>query len=124
MNDEDPNKLLKLEKAIIQRWGEEAVKNPKTTWTIEKEKEYLSQIKALYEKEYKEPERIEVNGVCLPQRLFINENSKVCISCRDYSLKREDALYLFKYQCCYRCYLLKVEGREDKWQKKLSQENK
>ena len=45
MAKKDLNKVAKIEKAISQRWGEEAIVNPKSKWDEEKEKEYLEQIK-------------------------------------------------------------------------------
>jgi hypothetical protein len=44
----DPNYVIKIEKAIAERYGEETIQNPKKTWTDDKEKEYLFQLKELY----------------------------------------------------------------------------
>ena len=41
----DLNYIAGLEKAIKQKYGEEAVQNPSSNWTPEKEKEYLQQLK-------------------------------------------------------------------------------
>jgi len=125
---QDPNNLLRMEKAIIQRYGEEAVKNPKTSWSDEKEKEYLQQLKELSEKELKSSqgiETIEIDGVFIPKKLFTKENNKVCFACKSYSFNRNDDIYLSKYKTCFRCYIQYVEGREEKWlNKMISQENK
>ena len=43
----DPNHLIKVEKAIQEKYGAETVQNPKTNWDQEKEKEYLQQIKKI-----------------------------------------------------------------------------
>ena len=43
----DPNQLVKIEQAIQEKYGEDTIQNPKTTWTPEKEKQYLEQIKKL-----------------------------------------------------------------------------
>ena len=42
----DPLKYaLHVEKAIREKYGEEAVQNPRSNWDEEKEQEYLEQIK-------------------------------------------------------------------------------
>ena len=38
--------VAKLEKAISQKYGEEATHNPRRFWDEEKEKQYIEQIKA------------------------------------------------------------------------------
>ncbi len=47
MSDKDWNKLAAFEKAIRQKYGEEAIQNPKANWDDEKEKEYMRQQKEL-----------------------------------------------------------------------------
>jgi hypothetical protein len=44
----DDNHLIKVEKAIQEKYGDEAIQNPKANWNQEKEKEYLKQIKKVY----------------------------------------------------------------------------
>ena len=51
MKKEDPNYVIKIEKAIADKYGEEAIQNPKSGWTDEKEKQYIDQLK---ETTYKE----------------------------------------------------------------------
>ena len=45
MSKKDPNYVVKIEKAISEKYGEEAIKNPKNDWNPDKEKEYLQQLK-------------------------------------------------------------------------------
>ena len=58
----DPNYIVKVEKAIAEKYGEETVQNPKSNWNEEKEQNYLQQLKKLSEKERK---RQEGSGVWL-----------------------------------------------------------
>ena len=37
----DPNRLIKVEKAILEKYGEEAIQNPKANWDEEKEKKKI-----------------------------------------------------------------------------------
>ena len=43
MTEKDPNYIPKLEKAIAQRYGEEAINNPRQFWDDNKEKDYIAQ---------------------------------------------------------------------------------
>ncbi len=49
----DYDKIAAIEKAIIERYGKEAVQNPKANWDENKEKEYLEQMRELYKKNVK-----------------------------------------------------------------------
>jgi hypothetical protein len=113
MKDEDY--LIRIEKAIEEKYGEKAIQNPKANWDQDKEKKYLNQIKKLY-KEQKPKEKIEVNGVLMPKKLFSKESERTCPVCNIYTHLIKDDLYLTKFKCCYKCYVQHVEGREKKWQ--------
>ena len=39
----DPDYLIKVEKAIQEKYGDEAIQNPKETWNQDKENKYLDQ---------------------------------------------------------------------------------
>ena len=122
----DPNQLLNIEKAIKEKFGEKTIQNPKSNWDIEKEKDYLLQLKEMSRKEIssdKQEETIELNGVLLSKKLFNKENDKICIICKKYSFKKNDDVYLSKYNTCFKCFIEKIEGREEKWKANL-QKNK
>ena len=48
MKNKDPNHIVKIEKAIADKYGEDTIQNPKAHWNDEKEKEYVKQLKDLY----------------------------------------------------------------------------
>ena len=50
MSSKDPNRIAAIEKAISQKYGNEAIQNPRANWDENKEKEYLAQMKELYNK--------------------------------------------------------------------------
>ena len=50
MNDKDLNHIVKVEKAIAKKYGEEDIQNPRANWNDEKEQDYLEQIKILHKK--------------------------------------------------------------------------
>ena len=116
---EDPNYIAKLEQAIAKKYGEEAVQNPRGNWDEEKEKEYLEQLKQLSTKEdrlKRKNEKIEVDGILMSRKLLNRETTKrSCPVCGAYSFKIRDDVFMNKFDCCYKCYIQWVDGREDRW---------
>lgn len=115
----DPNHLIKVEKAIQEKYGDEAIQNPKANWDPEKEKDFLEQIKEMARTE-KPKEKVEVDGVLMPKKLFTKESERTCPVCKVYSFEMKDDLYMAKFKCCFKCYIQHVEGREEKWIAKLN----
>ena len=107
----DPDHLIKVEKAIQEKYGDEAIQNPKANWDPAKEKEYLQQIKKIAKSE-KPKEKIEVEGVLMPKKLFRKESKRTCPECKIYSFDMKDDLYMAKFKRCYKCYLRLEYTRE------------
>ncbi len=117
---EDPNHIAKVEKAIAQKYGKEAIQNPKANWDEEKEKEYQEQLKKLSKKEQKiqeKFEKVETNGFFISKKLLTKDTKRECPVCDSYSFKVTDDVYMTKFECCFNCYIQYVEGREERWQK-------
>jgi len=114
MNNKDLNYIAGLEKAIKQKYGEEAVQNPSSNWTPEKEKEYLQQLKENKVKEMTADRVEEREGFLFSAKLIKKDSKNVCDVCSNI-LKQQDMLYETKYECCRNCYIQYVEGREDRW---------
>ena len=118
MEKKDWDKLAKIERAISQKYGPEAVQNPKGNWTDDKEQEYLKQIRKLSEKEtrlYDKDEKVDINGILMPKKLLNKESNRTCDVCGVYSFNVRDDVYKSKYECCYECYIQWIEGREERW---------
>ena len=119
MKKKDPNYVVKVEKAIAEKYGNDTIQNPKKYWTEEKEKEYLSQLKEFH-KERDDSEDYntdEINGVFIPKKLLNKESDRSCPICKTYSFKSIDDVYMTKFDCCFKCYVQWVEGREERWLK-------
>jgi len=120
MNKKDPNYVVKLEKAIADKYGKEAIQNPKADWSDDKEKQYQKEVKdinrRLYESE-KTSEKVNVNGVFISKKLLNREANGICPVCGKYNLSSRDEVFILKWQSCEKCYILYVEGREDRWTK-------
>ena len=119
MTEKDYNFIAKVEQAIEDKYGEEAIQNPKANWSEEKEKEYLEQIKKIQQKQRKISEakdKIEVNGFFISKKLLNKDSKRACPVCETYSFEMKDDLYMNKFECCYACYIQWVEGREERWE--------
>ena len=114
----DPNYIIKIEKAISDKYGLETILNPKSLWNEEKEKEYLEQTKeAQLKQQFNEDKehKVEINGVFISKKLLSKESIRSCCVCSKYSFSAKDDVYLNKYECCELCYVKYVEGREQRW---------
>tara|TARA_Y100000034_G_C6634389_1_gene277086 strand:+ start:203 stop:568 length:366 start_codon:yes stop_codon:yes gene_type:complete len=105
--EKDPNYVIKLEKAIAKKYGELTIKNPKSFWDDEKEREHLEELKKFYDREYKS---IDEKGF-----LETIEKNNTCPYCDIYSLSVRDDTYMNKYGCCFKCYIQYIEDREGRW---------
>ena len=112
----DPNYIAGLEKAIKQKYGEEAIKNPASNWTPEKEKEYLQQLKENKIKEMTSDRIEEREGFLFSAKLIKKDSKNICDVCSNI-LKQQDMLFETKYECCQNCYVQYVEHREERWLK-------
>jgi len=114
----DLNEIAKYEVAISKKYGKEAIKHPKADWTDEKEEEYQQQIRELHQKEVKhreKNEKVEVDGILISKKLFSKDEDRVCPVCSSYSFDLRDNVYMTKFDCCFKCYIQWVEGRENRW---------
>ena len=116
--EEDPHYVVKLEKAIAQKYGKETIQNPNATWNEEKEKKYLEQLKKVSVKEHRigeQKEKVNAGGFLVNKKLLNKESNRVCPVCSTYSFKARDDVYMSKYECCFDCYIKYVERREERW---------
>ena len=118
MTNKDLNYIASVEKAIKDKYGDEAIQNPMSNWDEEKEKQYLEQMKELYNKSTKNKEwkdKVDVNGIKVTKKLLNRESLKTCPVCGAFPKSVKDDVCLVKFDCCNNCYIQYVEGREDRW---------
>ena len=114
--NKDPNYIAKLEKAIAEKYGKEAIDNPKKFWTKEKEKKHLDQLKEFYRlKESRDPVKVDNKGFLIARDLLDKKSERQCPVCEVYSFHQVDDLYMNKFECCQACFIKWVEGREERW---------
>lgn len=108
-----------LEKAIQEKYGEEAIKDPRSNWDEKREKDFLVQKKELSKSnKEKSKTREEADGFLVRRKLLNRNEKRTCPVCKKYSFQIKDDLYIKKFECCYSCFVKHVEGREEKWEEK------
>lgn len=113
------NYLAKLERAIAEKYGEETVEHPRRFWNEQMEEEYVRQSDELYEKilSHKEKyEKKEKNGYLIADRLINSTTKRSCPVCKELSFNMVDDYYMYKYECCHKCYIEFVEDRQERWE--------
>ena len=119
--DKDWNHIAKIEKAINQKYGEDATINPNSNWSKDKEKEYLEQLKELDASQCvleEQQEKVEVDGFLVNKKLLTRETSiLICPVCIKRLKTVKDDIYYNKFECCQRCFINYVDGREERWLK-------
>jgi hypothetical protein len=111
----DLNQIAKVEKAIKDKYGEEAIQNPKGNWDKEKEAKYLEDLKAFHERPSREKTTEDLDGFLVKTKKTKLEVDRNCPVCGSYSFLVEDDLYMMKFDCCFSCYIKYIEGREERW---------
>ncbi len=120
MSKKDPDYVVKVEKAIAEKYGTETIQNPKSNWNPEKEKEYLKQIEKQAKKELnieEKSEKVLKDGFLINKKLINKKSNRQCPVCSAYSFSKQDDLYMNKFECCAKCYIQYVEDREERWKK-------
>ena len=118
MSDKDPNYIPKLEKAIAQKYGEEAINNPRRFWDEDKEKDYIAQSQEEQRKFAKLAEtqdKVEQDGFLINKKLLTRDHNRTCPVCSIYSFHPRDDLYMNKFEACFACYIQYIDGREERW---------
>ena len=118
MKDKQLNKIAALEKAISEKYGEEAIVNTMSNCEYSKEQDYLQQMRAMYKKQnkaYDSNEKIDLNGIKVAKKLLNRESLKSCPICGNFPKKSMDDVCLIKFDCCSKCYIQYVERIEERW---------
>lgn len=119
--DKDWDHIAKIEKAINQKYGKEAIINPSSEWNETKEKEYLEQLKEMSKKQIsldEQQEKVKADGFLINKKLLTRETTILnCPVCTKRLKTVKDDIYYNKYECCNRCYVNYIDGREERWLK-------
>jgi GTP cyclohydrolase I len=108
--DIDYNHIAAVERAIAQKYGEEATRNPASYWTPEKEKEYLKQLKKVVDQDNINKVSTE-SGFLLDEKLVNISKISSCSKCSSRITTLNDKVYFSKLNVCEKCFILYYEGR-------------
>jgi|TARA_R110002020_G_scaffold271895_5_gene487024 hypothetical protein len=114
----DWDTIAAIEKAIAQKYGKLSVQDFRSDWAPEKEEEYLKQIKSRrshHQNKDSASETIIKGDVVINKRNKKQKADRTCPVCKTYSFSRRDDLYMNRFDCCERCYIVFVVNREEKW---------
>jgi len=114
----DQEYIAKLEKAISQKYGDEAINNPKRYWNEDKEKDYLEQSireRQKFAKLSDGEDKVEEDGFLINKKLLTRDHNRTCPVCVKYSFHPRDDLYMNKFEACFECYMKYIRGREERW---------
>ena len=119
--DKDWDHIAKIEKAINQKYGKEAIINPNSEWSEAKEKEYLEQLKEMSIKQSsldEQQEKVDNDGFLINKKLLTRETTILnCSTCSKRLKTVKDDIYNNKFECCHKCYIKYVADREERWLK-------
>ena len=103
MKEKDLNKIAAIEKSIAKKYGKQAIINPKSGWTKEKEADFAEQSKKFYSKIRKTKKRKKSDYLENPP----------CKDCgKDfYFMKVQDEITYYKLGVCFECYIDNYEGK-------------
>ena len=110
--------IAKLEKAISQKYGDDAINNPRRFWSEDKEREYVTQSQEERKKFAKLAEsrdKVEQDGFLINKKLLTKDTNRTCPICEKYSFHPRDDLYMNKFEACFGCYIQWIEDREERW---------
>ena len=114
----DQEYIAKLEKAISQKYGDDAINNPARFWSADKEKEYIQQSleeRQKFAKLSSAEDNVEQDGFSINKKLLNRDHNRTCPVCEKYSFHPKDDLYMNKFEACFGCYIQYIEGREERW---------
>ena len=56
-----------------------------------------------------------MDGFLISKKLFNKDDNRNCPVCQAYSFELRDDVYMAKFDCCFKCYIQWVDGREARW---------
>jgi len=118
MMEKDTDYIPKLEKAIAQKYGTEAINNPRRFWDENKEQEYIKQSqeeRRKFAKLSETQDKVEQDGFLINKKLLTRDHNRTCPICGKYSFHLRDDLYMSKFEACFKCYTQWIEDREARW---------
>jgi hypothetical protein len=119
MNKDNPDYIAAIERAVKDKYGNQAVQDFRSQWAPAKEKEYLAQLKKRHRKNksHSRQKEIVVRGdIVIKKREPKAATERKCPVCKTYSFSAADDLYMNRFGCCHDCYLDFVFAKPAEWE--------
>jgi hypothetical protein len=112
------NQIAAIEVAVKKKYGAEAIINPRSNWTPDKERDYLDQLSQASQQEDDIDtldEFEDLNGVLIHKKLVNRRKENRCGTCKSKIVNLDDDVSYTKFEACYKCYINYIEQREQRW---------
>jgi hypothetical protein len=113
----DIERIQSIEKAIAEKYGDDASRDIRHGWDKEKEQLYAEQYNELCKRKNRSLFREEINkeGYLLIKKKRKSGRTTSCPVCASlFDLIRDDIIFQ-KFDCCSTCFIKFVEHREERW---------
>ena len=113
------DKIARIEKAIGEKYGTEAITHPQNDWTPEKERNYLTQVdEQIRSEQDNQPsaEKVQIGQFFVSSKLLNKTTiTDQCPVCTAKLVTLMDDTCMSKYGTCFNCYIQYIEDREERW---------
>ncbi len=106
-----------IEEIFIQKYGPTSLVDVGAFWNSQKDKVLREYLK--FEQKFflnKELQYFKIGQVYFSNN-FLNKRTKKCCVCGRYNYKALDLKFFSLFETCYNCYVVYIEGREERWKK-------
>lgn len=110
MKEDRLNKIASIEKVIKNKYGKEAIQNPKANWSKEKEDKFVKDSKKFYKERLSRKHGDFIKKVTHKT----GENCSTCFK-EWFFMTLEDEVSCLKWSVCRDCYIKYIDGREERW---------
>lgn len=108
---DDLNQIAKIEKAIKAKYGSQAIKNPKSGWSPEKEEKYKRDVKDFYRKKSRNGHGERLSAASADTN---KPSCEVCSKAFHFMTIADEIEYI-RWGVCSACHVFHIQAREQRW---------
>ena len=117
----NPGQVQAISEEIVRCFGEEAGKMASEHVTEEdkrKFKECKEESDQKRAESRRQTEKIDAGGFIISKKTMAKPKlERTCPVCNTFSFCSKDDVYMLKFGCCEHCFIIHIEGREERWKK-------
>jgi hypothetical protein len=115
----DQRYVQALSDELARQYGEKVVQ-PIDDFVTECDRAQIARSRKEFDqrsiKKKKETEKIDAGGFLISKKARDKKRGeRTCPVCNKFSFYFKDDIYMARYQCCENCFIVYVEGREERW---------